>query len=137
MELITLQIYDTAIAARIIKNRLESEDIRCYILDENIVTLDPLLNYAVGGIRLQVNKEDLERAKSILAEIDDTPLTDDQDEVIECPNCQSTQLYTDFKSIKDPKGFLAMIAAFIFTVFPVYSKSVYKCKECNTEFDKK
>ena len=113
MELITLQIYDTAIAARIIKNRLESEDIRCYILDENIVTLDPLLNYAVGGIRLQVNKEDLERAKSILAEIDDTPLTDDQDEVIECPNCQSTQLYTDFKSIKDPKGFLAMIAAFI------------------------
>lgn len=137
MELITLQVFDTAIEAHIIKNTLESEDIRCYIFDENIVTLNPMLNFAVGGIRLQVNKEDFERAKSILAEINDKPLTNDQEEIIKCPNCESTQLYTDFKSIKDPKGFFAMIIAFVFAIFPMYSKSVYKCKKCDTEFDKK
>lgn len=137
MELVTLQVFNTAIEAHIIKNKLESEDIPCYIFDENIVTLNPLLNFAVGGIRLQVNIEDLEKAKTILAEIDDTPLTDEADETIKCPSCESTELYTDFKSMKDPKGFLAMISAFVFTAFPVYSKSVYKCKKCNTEFDKK
>jgi hypothetical protein len=39
--------------------------------------------------------------------------------------------------MKDPKGFLAMIAAFAMTAFPIYAKSVYKCKECGTEFEKK
>jgi DNA-directed RNA polymerase subunit RPC12/RpoP len=137
MQLITLKSFDTAIEARIIQNRLESEGIICHIFDENLVTLNPLLNFAVGGIRLQVNLEDAERAQSILSEIEGTALTDEQNNVIACPNCQSTELYTDFKSMKDAKGVLAMIAAFVFSVFPMYSKSVYKCKSCATEFEKK
>lgn len=136
MELVTLQVFDTAIDAHILKNTLESEDIVCYIFDENIVTLNPLLNYAVGGIRLQVNEKDLDQAKAILNELNATPLTDENNDAIKCPNCESTNLYTDFKSMKDAKGFFAMVTAFLFIAFPLYSKSVYKCKECNTEFEK-
>lgn len=136
MELITVRAFNTAIEAHIVQNRLEGEGIASYIMDENIVTLDPLLNFAVGGIRLQVNKEDLEKAKQVLSEIDAAPITNEQDEAITCPNCQSTELYTDFKSMKDPRGVIAMITAFFFSVFPMYAKSVYKCKKCNTEFDK-
>ena len=136
MELITIKRFDTAIEAHIIKNKLESEGIPSYVMDENIVTLNPLLNFAVGGVRLQINQEDTEKATAILTEINDTPLTNERNEVIACPNCQSTELYTDFKTMKDAKGILAMIAAFFFAVFPMYSKSVYKCKKCNTEFEK-
>ncbi|MBL1279698.1 MAG: DUF2007 domain-containing protein [Fluviicola sp.] len=134
MELITLKVFNTAIEAYILKNKLEGEGIVCYILDENIVTLNPLLNFAVGGVRLQINKVDLDKAKDIIAEIDDQPYTNDEDAIIECPKCSSHSLYSDFKSIKDPKGFLAMVLAFLTTTFPIYSKSVYKCKDCNTEF---
>ena len=137
MELITLKVFDTAIEAHILENKLEGEGIRCYIFDENIVTLNPLLNFAVGGIRLQVNKEDLEQAKAVLQEIDDQPYTDNTEQIITCPNCGSTKLYSDFKSMKDAKGVLAMITAFLFSVFPLYAKSVFKCKDCDTEFDKK
>lgn len=137
MELITLKVFDTAIEAHIFQNKLDGEGITCYIFDENIVTLDPLLNFAVGGIRLQVNKQDFEKAKEILADIDNQPYTDNADQLIECPNCGSTKLYSDYKSMKDAKGFIAMVTAFIFSAFPLYSKSVFKCKECSTEFDKR
>lgn len=137
MGFVTLKRFDTAISAHIIKNRLESDGIDCHIFDENIVTLNPLLNFAVGGIRLQVAEEDFEKATRVLNEIDENPFTDDQDDNIVCPNCNSTNLYSDFKSMKDPKGVIAVIVAFLFSVFPLYSKSVYKCKECDTEFESK
>jgi DNA-directed RNA polymerase subunit RPC12/RpoP len=137
MKYVTLKTCDTAIEAHILRNRLESDDILCHILDEHIVTLNPLLNFAVGGIRLQVFEKDLTKARSILNEIDNKPFTDSQDQIIVCPNCTSSRLYSDFKSIKNPKGIIAIIVAFLFSVFPIYSKSVYKCKECDTEFDLK
>jgi len=137
MQLITVKSFDTAIEAHIIKNKLEGEGIRAFVMDENIVTLNPLLNFAVGGVRLQVNEEDLDKARQILAEVDSTPLTNEQDEVIKCPNCESTDLYTDFKSTKNAGGIVAMITAFVFTVFPLYYKSMYRCKKCDTEFKKK
>ena len=137
MGYLTLKRFDSAIQAHILKNRLESEDIECQIFDENIVTLNPMLNFAVGGIRLQVFEEDFEKAKIILTEIDQKPFTDEKDLAIACPKCKSTSLYSDYKSMKDPKGVIAFIVAFMFSVFPLYSKSVYKCKECNTEFESK
>ena len=135
MAYVTLKRYDTAIEAHIVKNALEGEGVVCQIFDENIVTLHPMLNFAVGGIRLQVFQEDFERARSLLTEIDEKPITDNQDAVIACPKCQSTKLYSDFKSVKNPKGAIAIIVAFLFSVFPLYTKSVYKCKECGTEFE--
>ena len=52
MELITVKVFDSGIEAHILKARLESENIPCFIFDENIVTLNPLFNFAVGGIKL-------------------------------------------------------------------------------------
>lgn len=135
MGFVTLKVFDTAIGAYILKNKLEGEEITCYIFDENIVTLNPLFNFAVGGIRLQVAEEDYDKAKAILDEMDSKPYLDSKEEVITCPTCKSDQLYSDFKTVNDPKGVIAIITAFLFSVFPLYSKSVYKCKTCGTEFE--
>ena len=137
MELITLKAFDTAIEAHILKNKLEDEGIVCYIFDENIVTLNPLLNFAVGGVKLKIPKQDASKAKEILTEMDLVPYTDDEDNIIKCPNCGSQSFYSDYKSMKNPKGFFAWFASFLLGIFPIYAKSVYKCKECNTEFEKK
>lgn len=137
MKLITLKVFDTAIEARILKNKLEGDGIVCFIFDENIVTLNPLLNFAVGGIRLQVNEEDFSKAKDILNEIDEQPFTNEHGDIIYCPSCGSSSLYSDFKSMKDAKGVIAIVTAFLLSSFPLYAKSVYKCKECDTEFEKK
>lgn len=135
MNLITLKTFDDAIKAHILRNTLESEGIECFIADENIVTINPLFSNAVGGVKLKVNDFDLEKAQEILKELNDQPFTDENNAIISCPKCSSTNLYSDFKSMKSAKGIFAAIASFLFTVFPIYYKSVYRCKECETEFN--
>jgi DNA-directed RNA polymerase subunit RPC12/RpoP len=134
MNLVTIRAYDDAISAYIAKTRLEGEGIDCYVHDENIVTLNPLYNFAVGGVKLRVDEPDKERALEILKEIDATPHTDNTDKIIACPSCGSTELYADFKSMKDAKGILAAITSFLLAVFPIYYRSVYRCKKCGIEF---
>lgn len=56
--------------------------------------------------------------------------------IITCPTCNSHSFYSDFKSMKNPKGFFAIVLTFLVSAFPIYSKSVYKCKDCNPELEK-
>lgn len=137
MNLLTVKTFDDGISAHILKTRLESDGIACYIHDENIVTLNPLYSFAVGGVKLKVDQPDLDKALKILKEIEDKPYTDENQEIIECPNCGSTDLYSNFKSMKDPAGVFAAITSFLLTVFPIYFKSVYRCKKCEKEFEVK
>ncbi len=137
MNLITLKTFDDAIKAHILLNKLESEGIVCYIHDDNIVTINPLFSNAVGGVKLKVNDYDLEKAQLIVKEVKGQPYTDNEDKLIVCPNCGSINLYADFKSMKSTKGIFAAIASFLFFVFPIFYKSVYRCKECQTEFNPK
>lgn len=134
MNLITLKTFDDSISAHILRNRLESEGISCFIHDEHVVTMNPLYNIAVGGIKLKVKEEDLEQALAVLNSIENTPLTDQQGEIIHCPKCHSTELYSDFKSMKGATGILSAFTSFLLTVFPIYYKSVYRCKKCGCEF---
>ena len=66
MKYIKLQSYDNYIPAHIAMGKLEAHDIVCYLADENTVTIDPFLNYAVGGIKLMVAENQVERAIEIL-----------------------------------------------------------------------
>ncbi|MDX2359613.1 MAG: DUF2007 domain-containing protein [Crocinitomicaceae bacterium] len=134
MELITLKTFDSAIDAHILKARIEADGIPCYIFDENIVTLDPLLNFAVGGIKLKVDERDIEQSKEILVAINKMPYHDSQEKDVCCPNCDSTNLINDFKSMKGIKGFLSAVVSFLLMVFPIYYSSVFKCRDCDTEF---
>lgn len=134
MNLITVKTFDNAFGAHILQARLEDEGIVAHIHDENIMSIDPLLNIAVGGVKIKVDEPDVEKALAIIAEIDDTPMTNDKEEVIKCPKCESTDLYSDFKSMKSAKGVIAAIISFMLIVFPIYYKRVYRCKVCATEF---
>ncbi len=116
------------------RSKLESENIVCFLFDENIVGLYPLYNVTVGGIKLKINKSDLDKASLIIDETVKSALTNDQGEVIKCPKCESEDIYSSFKSMKGIKGILSAIFSFMFMVFPIYYKTVYKCKNCGSEF---
>jgi Putative prokaryotic signal transducing protein len=53
----------------IIKGRLESEGIYCFLKDELTVQSNNFYSNAVGGVKLQVLEEDVERARAILIEL--------------------------------------------------------------------
>jgi hypothetical protein len=137
MNQIILKTFDNSIDAHILMARLEDEGIDCFLVDENIVSIYPLLNFTVGGIKLKILENDLERAIEILKEIEQTPFKDSNDALIKCPKCDSTNLVSGFKSIKNIKGLLAIIFSFLFSVFPLYYKEVFRCNDCDNEFSKK
>lgn len=66
--LITVRSYDNSIAAHLARSFLEAAGIRSYLMDEQIMSVHPGLNVAVGGVKLQVAEEDVEEAGRLLDE---------------------------------------------------------------------
>lgn len=135
MNLITIQRLNTSIDAHLLQNYLESEDIESFILDEHTVDMNPLFSNAIGGVRLQVKEEDVERAKELIEIYYHKPYLDKEGNEVKCPQCASTHLFGDFNSMKNAGSVMAAITSFFFGVFPIYRKRVYRCKECDTEFE--
>ena len=84
--------------------------------------------------KIKIDEKDKDKAFTILQEIEVSATLDDEGKSKECPKCGSVDLYTNFKSMRGPKGILSMLVMFFFVVFPFYFKNVYKCKNCGTEF---
>ena len=135
MELVTIRTFDNSIDSHIWKSKLESEGIKCYLFDENMVSLNLLYNITVGGIKLKINESDFEKANKLIEDIESLPYKTENNEILECPNCKSNNLISDYKSIKGIKGILSFITSLFFMIFPFYFKRVYKCEECGTEFN--
>ncbi len=64
--LTTIVASDYPMNLHILKGRLEAEGIPAFIADEEVVTMNWLYSTALGGVRLQVWRQDAERAAEIL-----------------------------------------------------------------------
>lgn len=133
--MVTIKTFDNPIDAHLLKTKLESEGIFCYLADENIVGINPLLSNAVGGIKLNVDKEDVDDAIRIIKEMEGTPITDVENQTISCPNCGSTQVLNNINNQKGLFAKLATVLSFLTSSLPIYAKKSYLCKDCNTIFD--
>ena len=67
-DMVTVAVFTWAHEMAVVRARLEWEGIDCFAKDENIVAAHPLYSNLVGGIKLQVRAEDVERAREILIE---------------------------------------------------------------------
>jgi predicted RNA-binding Zn-ribbon protein involved in translation (DUF1610 family) len=137
LKLVTLRTFSDSIAAHLLKTRLESEGIECYLVNEHISNLHPFYNQAVGGVQLQVQLEDVNAAKSLLEAWEARPYLDEQDQELKCPNCQSTSIYGGFRSFRSTLGWLTMVISILLVIYPFFSKTVFRCKKCGTEFNTK
>lgn len=136
-DLVTVARYDSSIQAHIVKAHLEGHDLVCFVHDAHMVDLDPLLSNAVGGVKVKVREKDVDEALELIKALDEKPYTDENDEIIACPNCGSTSYYTHFTSMRNAKSIIAFLISVVTLVFPIYRKQVLRCKECDTEFDTK
>ena len=96
MEQVTIKIFEDSFSAHMLKAHIEAEDIPCFIYDENMMSMNPLMGIALGGIKLKVWESDVEKALQIIEEINRTPLTNEEGQEILCPRCSSTEFYTRF-----------------------------------------
>ncbi len=120
--------------ALIYKGKLESEGIMVFMRDNNTIDTNPLYSNAIGGVKLFVKDKDVVNANSILSQISNYSL-DDNNKLIKCPKCDVEQIEM-VTSIKDIKSFLSFIFSLLFVaITPINVKHKYKCNNCKFEFD--
>jgi hypothetical protein len=70
-QLVTIGHFRDLPEALLAKGRLDSAGIECFLIDQNMVRMDWFISNLLGGIKLQVKKEDAEEALALLGEPDE------------------------------------------------------------------
>jgi predicted RNA-binding Zn-ribbon protein involved in translation (DUF1610 family) len=129
MNYVLLRSFDNYIYANILLLRLKSEGIDCYIKDENIITIDPLLNPAIGGMKLMVIESELPMATKILQEVELEEL-----KTLPCPNCGKLGIQRIIKT-NPPTGFFSRLLNHLVSGGPDEENIVYRCTHCGYKTD--
>lgn len=125
---IQIASYDNYMSANMALGLLQENDINCHLKDEYIVTIDPLLNPAVGGIKLMVDEADHDNALEILKEAESAYLSS-----IPCPNCKGLSLFADEKTTLPTSFWDKLKNRVAYGQTTTYRKT-YRCRNCNSEF---
>jgi len=128
MDFVILQSFNNYLDAHLLMAKLESEDIQCWLQDENTVTLYPILTNAVGGIKLFVNKNDFSRARQIFWEVENN-----RKKTIECPKCKGHNIELVSTPRKAANWFSAILTFFLGDYALAVDK-VNHCFDCGNEF---
>ena len=130
MEFVVLHSFDNYVDAHLLMSRLESEEIDCWLKDEDTVTTMPIWTNAVGGIKLMVKKEDLVHAAEIFNETEKNRKAG-----TECPKCKSSN--TEF--VSSPQKiftWLNFLLGLFFISYAPPAGQVHHCFNCGYEFQK-
>lgn len=118
-----LAVFEYSTEAHLIKSKLDSENIRTLLMDEKTIDSDPLISQAIGGVKLQVHNEDLDKALNIYNNIR-VYKTFENGEEIHCPKCNSTRILAAPAKRKN----------IFYMLFPFFEKSRNICNDCKTIF---
>jgi predicted RNA-binding Zn-ribbon protein involved in translation (DUF1610 family) len=100
--------------------------VECYLKDEYIVTIDPFLSNAIGGIKLMVRKNEEDKIRAMLKEMNAA-----SDNQLLCPQCGSNKFILVPK--RSTENMLAAITTWLFSSYAVSAENVYQCTNCGYE----
>jgi hypothetical protein len=128
MDYVELRSFDNYIEANIVLNMLQHSHVNCHLKDENIITIDPLLSPALGGMKLMVHHVHAERAWELMERAEHEYL-----KTIACPVCKSHAL----KAVSVSREYSCRLSALISMVLNGHSievKKIYTCAKCGYDF---
>lgn len=76
----TLSYSTYPIDCHILKGRLETEGLTCFIYDENVVWVHPFISFAVGRVKLKIPKDQIAQGRKILNELQKGIMSDEHGE---------------------------------------------------------
>jgi len=132
-ELVTVKTFFYDHETLLLEPMLQSAGIEYFLKDHRTVTVDPFISNAIGGIKLQVRQEDVERTLELLKEIEKNRQDSEGEQTIlvdnttfektfeECPNCGSEEIYME--QLSGIKSFTGM-----------FSKNRFYCNECKHQW---
>ena len=139
---VTIQTFMYPHEASLTKAKLESAGIECFIQDELTTQVVSAFSNALGGAKLQVPKDQAEKARNILIEggfivVDKEKLKNhiailnaiDYPDKEKCPFCKSDNIDT----IVNPSTFVILFYFILGVIFPIF-KSWEKCYDCEKQW---
>jgi hypothetical protein len=129
MDFVAIRAFDNYIEANIVLQMLQHHHINCHLKDENIVTVNPFLSPAIGGMKLMVHHVHVERAWDLLDEAENSYLKS-----IPCPVCHHNKLET-VSVTKKHNSRLAALASMLLNGQSVEVKKVFRCSGCGYDFE--
>ncbi len=118
-----LAVFEYSTEAQVVKAKLDSEGFKTMLMDEKTIDTDPLLSQAIGGVKLLVHNDNLEKAIIIYNEIRVYKKYKNGND-IHCKNCNSTKIL-----VAPPQR-----SSFFFMLFPFFEKRKLICNDCKTIF---
>jgi len=138
MNLVQLATFMYPHEAHLAMGKLDAHGIESSLQDELTIQINNFYSNAIGGVKLHVLAEDLDRAKEVLAldysaeqdeDADQIKETASETNTFQCPNCNSW-------NVGEPrlKGPFALLSTLLLGFpFPLVSKQSL-CFDCHTEF---
>ena len=127
-KMVTVATFDMPTEAHLAKGLLEANGLAAFLADELTVGVAWHLSNAVGGIKLQVPENDVERATGILSARED-PSLDAEGELGDLPEVEESEaeppLSTADKTV-DRAVRAALLALILFPFFPLYFYSLWQ-----------
>ena len=121
--------FDNYLVANMTLGLLQENNINCHLVDEHIVTIDPLLNPAVGGIKLVVAEAQFNRAQELIKDAETKYVAS-----IPCPVCKQLRLVVEEKTNKPTSFWGKLKNKLAYGQESTYYKK-YKCGQCGSLFD--
>lgn len=125
---VELRSFDNYIEAHIVLQRLQHNNINCHLKDENIITLDPLLSPALGGMKLMVHELHVERAVELIENAEEEYL-----KTIPCPVCHAHAIKA-ISITKQHKNKLSALASMLWNGHSLEATRIYRCGKCGYDF---
>lgn len=129
MEFVILETFQNYIEANLVLGRMEEAGIHCWLKDENTATINPVLTNVIGGIKLMVAEEDLEKATEIL-----NALKEIKRKSYACPYCQSHNIEY-ITSSRKPVNWLSSVLSWLLSNYAIGVHQIWHCFNCGKEFD--
>ena len=140
---ITIMTFTYPQDSYIIKGALESGGIETFLKDELTIQVDNFLSNAIGGVQLQVKKDQADRAIEILKSNgyfntnEDTKSQSKKIQVLSksdhntslCPYCSSENI----EKVKRTRFVTVMLILLLYQPFPFF-KIHYQCFDCSMEW---
>ncbi|MGB5980973.1 MAG: hypothetical protein WBG46_02405 [Nonlabens sp.] len=129
----TIAVFSYPAEAVVIKGKMESENIPVFLKDEFSIATDPFATNALGGVKMQVYKEDYIKAMGIL-ESSNPDIVKNRVDYVKCPNCGKRDA-RELIDVSTARNFSETMKAVFYSLSPLKQEYAFQCRNCGEKFN--
>ena len=134
MNIMTIRTYADSLEANMALNRLQANEIPCFLQGERSNDTMWHISVGLGGIKLMVHEDDVVHAEAILNnDVAEVELHDEPDGAVCCPVCGSKNVRYGVRT-KSRIGWVGLLFSLLIAAPAPVPNQGYHCFSCRHEF---